>query len=185
MKKPLLVCGLLPLLNQPIVDQGKQTGAEKLKRDLLGTWDGVMPPEVPKSIRHTKLVTPGRFTRVTFDGGKQQILSVSGGTWAFDGGDYTESIEFASDPHQHLRGKTLRYDVTVKPEKWDIKGVPGTEIDVDEIWNRLKPNDSQTANTEPHGREVLGTWESVLEGAPKALGFFKYVTPTHWTWVLF
>jgi hypothetical protein len=185
MKNLLLICGLLSCLNQPLIDQRRETAAEKLKRDLLGTWDCVTAPEVPKSVRHTKLVAPGRFTWVTFDSEKQEILSVCGGTWALEGDKYTESCEFASDTHQHLRGKTFTYDVTVTPEKWDLKGVPGTEINVDEVWNRMKPDDSQKANTEPRGKELLGTWESTIEGAPKALQFFKYLTPTHWTWVVF
>jgi hypothetical protein len=65
-------------------------------------------------------------------------------------------------------------------------GVPGTEIEVNEVWNRIKLGDDQKTNTERVGQELLGTWESTLPpGAPKAVRNVKHVTRTHWTWVTY
>ncbi len=185
MKTLLLLVCLLPLASESAVPQAKEAGAEKLKRDLLGTWDCVLSPEAPAGMRHQKLVTPGRFIWATFDTGSRQLLAVSGGTWALDGDNYVESCEFASDTHQHLRGKTYKYTVTVTPRKWDIKGVPGTDIDVDEVWNRLKPDGGDKAKAEVPGAELLGTWEGAIDPVSPAFRILKYVTATHWTWALF
>jgi hypothetical protein len=186
MKKLLCLICVLPLFHERALGQADDARADKLKRDVLGSWDCVLSPNAPGAIRHQKFVTPGRYIWVTFDRDNRRILAVSGGTWAVAGDIYAETSEFASDTHQHVRGKTYRYAVTVTPEKWVIKGVPGTEIDVDEVWNKLKPDDADKDKAGRPGAELLGTWEGSLgEGAPKAARILKYITPTHWTWAIF
>jgi hypothetical protein len=184
--KRLLVCFcFLPFPSETPVAQDRAEVANKLKRDLPGTWDSVLPPEAPRSARQYKLVTPGRYIWVAFDRDDHRILAVSGGTWALAGDNYRESCEYASDTHQHLRGKTFTYAVNVTAQKWDIKGVPGTRINVDEVWNRVQPADGQKANVERPAEELLGTWEGVADPDEPALRILKYITATHWAWALF
>ena len=154
---------------------------------LLGSWDCVLPPEAPAEIRHQKFVTPGRYVWVTLDRNNRQILSVSGGTWALAGDTYAESCEFASDSHQHLRGKMYKYTVTGhSPEV----GHQGSGRDGDRCRRSLEPDQSTLDGRQAQGRAaggaLLGTWEGkVGEGAPQRLRILKYITPTHWTWAIF
>jgi hypothetical protein len=64
--------------------------------------------------------------------------------------------------------------------------VAGSEIAVDEIWNRIKPGDDQRANVAKPGRALLGTWESIARpGAPKAMRTIKQIMPSHWSWAAY
>jgi hypothetical protein len=157
---------------------------EKLKRDLQGTWQCVSFPEWPKEIMHIKHVTPTHYTWVTFDSANNSIMATSGGTWSLRDDKYSEVCEFASDTHQHLRGKTHTFTIKIAGDKWDHMGVPGTEIEVNEVWQRMKLGEHQKTNTQRVGQELLGTWESArAPESPKAVRTVKHVTSTHWTWV--
>jgi hypothetical protein len=184
--KKLLVCWcLLPILSDMPFEQVKDDRAPRLKHDLLGTWDCVLPPEAPRSARQTILVTPGHHVWALYDVDSRRILAISGGVWNYLGDNYRESYEYASDTHQHLRGKTFQFVVTVTGQKWDKKAVPGTKFKVDEVWNRVKAADGQKANVEPPAKDLLGAWEGVADPGDPALRILKYVTATHWTWAIF
>ncbi len=167
-------------------DPNAQAETRRIKRELRGTWDCVPVENFPKELSHIKHVTPTHYTWVTYDRESNAIQSVSGGTWSLQDGKYQETCEFASDSHQHVRGKTFTFAIDLVGDKWDLKGVPGTEIQVDEVWNRLKPQEDQKKNIEQAGQKLLGTWETDLGArAPKALRMVKHITPTHWTWVIY
>ena len=140
---------------------------------------------MPPQYSHTKLVTPTRFTWVTYDREKEQILAVAGGTWTFQNGKYREVCDFASESHQHLRGESHTFTIALAEDKWDIK-LDGADIRVGQAWNRLKPREGQTKNTEKPGQELIGAWERGLgPNAPNSARIVKYITPTHWTWVIY
>jgi hypothetical protein len=163
-----------------------QADVKRLKRELPSTWECVSFVDAPKQIGHIKHVTPTHFTWVTYDRDQKAVLAVSGGTWSFKDGKYVEVIEFASDTHQHLRGKTNAFTINLVGDKWDHKGVPDNEIEVDEVWSRMKQGDQQKKNTGEPARQLLGTWEaSPRPGVPKAMRTVKHITPTHWTWVAY
>ena len=123
---------------------------------------------------------------MVYDRDKHAILGLTGGAWSLKDGKYEESIDFASDEVQQLRGKAFQFTIKLAGDKWDHKGVPGSEIEVDEVWSRMKQADDQKKNTGEPGRQLLGTWDVVFEpGAPKAIRTLKHITPTHWTWVTY
>jgi len=181
-----LVCISL-LVTQTVLGDDQKPKFDQLKQELPGTWECVSFQEAPKEILHIKHITPTHYTWVTYDRQMNAILATSGGTWSFKDGKYVEACEFASDSHQHLRGKTFTFTINVARDKWDLRGVPGTEIEVDEVWSRMKAGEGQKTNSEPLGRQLPGTWESVSPSpeAPKAMRTVKHVTPTHWTWVAY
>ncbi|MGP0062373.1 MAG: hypothetical protein ACLQGP_02060 [Isosphaeraceae bacterium] len=190
MRNPLALCALAVLLI-PSMIQGNQNPnpeaeARRIKRELLSTWDCVSLENLPKETSHIKHITPTHYTWVTYDREQNAIVSVSGGTWSLQDGKYREVCEFASDSHQHVRGKTFTFTMNLVGDKWGHKGVPGTEIPVDEVWNRVKSTKGQEKNTEQPGQKLLGTWETDLgERAPRAMRMVKHITPTHWTWVIY
>jgi hypothetical protein len=185
MSKWLFLVITLPLLGGLVVARGVQADAEKAKRDLLGTWDCLLPDEAPGEVRHQKLITPGRYIWVTFDKDQRQVLALAGGTWALDGPHYAESCEFASNTHQHLRGKRHRFECIVKDLKWGHKSAPGTEIQVDEVWNKVDEEDRDPAGPKRPGAELQGAWEGPSFQQSPALRILKYVTFGHWSWVIF
>ena len=90
----------------------------------------------PKEAQTIKHVTPTHFTWVAYDREKNAVLALAGGTWSLKDGKYEESIEFSSDNVQHLRGKVYQFTINLAGDKWDHKGVPDSEIDVDQVWMR-------------------------------------------------
>jgi hypothetical protein len=160
--------------------------ATRLNRELPSTWQNTSQQDLPKEGRFIKHVTPTHFTWVLYDREKKAIQGVTGGTWSLKDGKYEESIEFATDNVQQLRGKTFRFTHNVGGDKWDLKSEPDSGIDVDEAWMRLKPGDDQKKNIGEAGGQLLGTWDKVFgPGAPQATRMVKHVTPTHWTWVVY
>lgn len=160
--------------------------AKRLKRELPSTWECVSFADLPQQIAHIKHVTPTHYTWVTYDRDRREVLATSGGTWSLRDGKYVEVCEFASDTHQHLRGKAVAFAINLVGDKWDHKGLLDSGFEIDEVWNRLKQADHQKKNTGEPGRLLLGTWENArIPGAPKAMRMVKHLTPTHWTWVAY
>ena len=147
MRKPLALCGIALLLVTSVIRGAQKPNSEaealRIRRELPGTWDCVMQDDVAAQISHIKHVTPTHYTWVTYDRQRNAILAVSGGTWSLQDGKYQEACEFASASHEHLRGKTFQFKIDLVRDKWSIQGVPGTEIEVEEIWKRVKPRENQ------------------------------------------
>jgi hypothetical protein len=186
MRKLIALSCLILLTTQTLPGNDQKPDLEQLRRDLQGTWECVSFPEWPKEMMHIKHITPTHYTWVTYDRENNRILATAGGTWSVKDDRYTEVCEFASDTHQHLRGKTNTFTIKVAGDKWDHMGVPGTEIEVNEVWKRMKLGEDQKTNTERVGQELLRSWESAPSPeAPKAARTVKHVTRTHWTWVAY
>lgn len=190
MKKWIGISCLTLLLVQSLIRADDNPNAvpddRRIKRELPSTWNCISNTNLPDEIQFIKHVTPTHWTWLLFDRQKNAIVSVSGGSWSLKDGKYEERCEFASDNIQQLRGKSFLFSINLVGDKWDHKGVPESEIEVDEVWNRMKQSADQKKNTGERGRELLGTWESVPRtGTPKSRRTVKHVTPTHWTWVAY
>ena len=190
MKKPTILACLILLTARLVAGADDNPtapfDAKRLNRELPSTWENVSQADRPKEMQFIKHVTPTHFTWVMYDRDKKAVMAVTGGSWSLKDGKYEESIEFASDNVQQLRGKTFRFTINLVGDKWDHKGVPDSEIDVDEVWTRMKQGDHQKKNTGEPGRQILGTWDKVVRpGVPKSIRTLKYITPTHWTWVTY
>lgn len=190
MKQSRVLAGLILLAIRPVAraddNPAALVEAKRINRELPSTWESHSLVGVPKQISHIKLVTPTHFTWVTYDRDRQAVLATAGGAWSFRDGHYVEFCDFASNSHQHLRGKTLTFTIDLVGDRWGIKGVPGSEIEVDDIWMRIAREGHQEKNTGEFGRQLLGTWENTrIPGARKATRMVKQITPTHWIWVIY
>ena len=130
--------------------------AKRIKSELPSTWENVSQANRPKEIQFIKHVTPTHYTWLVYDRDKDAILVVTGGTWSLKDGKYEESIDFASDNAQQLRGKAFQFTINLAGDKWDHKGVPDSEIKVDEVWTRMKQGDQQKKNTGEPGAAAPG-----------------------------
>jgi hypothetical protein len=191
MKKPTIVASLVLLVagvaGSADDNPNAAFDAKRLHRELPATWECVsQQADQPKELQFIKHVTPTHFTWVIYDRQQNAILAVTGGTWSLKDGHYEETIEFASDDIQQLRGKSFPFTIQLVGDRWEHKSAPGSEIDVDEVWTRMKQGNHQKKNTDEPGRQLLGTWDEVFRpGVPKAIRTVKHVTPTHWTWVTY
>lgn len=189
--KKQMVLACLVLLAIPLIAEADDRpdapiDATRLNRELPSTWETASHADVPKEIRFIKHVTPTRFTWLIYDRDKKAIAAVSGGTWSVKDGKYEESIEFASDNVQQLRGKAFRFTIDIAGDRWDHKAEPGSEIEVDEVWTRVKQGERQKKNIGEAGGPLLGAWDKAFgPGTPKAIRTLKDITPTHWTWVTY
>lgn len=189
MTKPffLLIC-LTLLAGRTVADDGPDAveNARRLKRELPSTWETTSHADLPAHVRFIKHVTPTAFTWVLYDSQTKAILGVTGGTWSLKEGKYEESIDFASDNVQQLRGKSFPFTINLVGDKWEHKALPDAEVEADEVWTRMKPAANQKANTAEPGRQLQATWDRVFgPEAPKAARTVKHITPTHWTWVAY
>jgi hypothetical protein len=188
-RSTLVACAVLltaPLAAGADDNPDSSFDAKRLNRELPGTWECVSNANQPKEVHMIKHITPTHYMWIAYDGDRKAILAMSGGTWALKDGKYQESAEFASDNVQQLRGKTFRFTINLVGDKWDHKGVPDSEIAVDEVWTRAKQEGHQKKNTGEPGRQLLGAWDEVLRpGVPKAIRTIKSITPTHSTWVTY
>jgi hypothetical protein len=183
-RKTLAICVFGLLLTRSVIGDDQKAVSSSVKPELLGSWECVLDPAFPESIHHIKLVTPTHYTWVTYDAEKNAVLATSGGTCSMKGDLYEEAAAFASDSHQHLRGKTYGYSVTLRGDKWGLHGILDGGFIIDEVWTRTRLAEAQKTNTERPGKDLLGAWTLVISPeSPRAVRTVKVVTPTHWTWV--
>ena len=135
----VLVRGMPSDTTQKTATAGEQKpDAERLKRELLGTWESVQPASTPKTIRCVKHITPTHWTWVLYDRGAKVAISTAGGTWTLKGDKYEETNEFSSEDMKHAHGKAFAFNFKIDGDKWHVKGGPELEILVDEVWVRVK-----------------------------------------------
>jgi hypothetical protein len=102
------LCFVALLSSQAANGDDQKPDGNRLKRNLIGTWEAARPAGVPNSMRHIKHVTSTHYTWVTYDSESDTILATSGRTCSVKGDRYEEICEFATDSHQQLRGNTYR-----------------------------------------------------------------------------
>lgn len=105
-------------------------------RKLIGTWEARRPLD---GSRQLKYITPTHFVWVIYDVERKTPVGTAGGTWTLDGDAYKETIEFASDGWEHLRGKTIALTSKVDGDRWSVSGTLDTGFKIDETWDRKKP----------------------------------------------
>ena len=123
MRLETTLCFVALLTSQAANGDDQKADGDRLKRDLSGTWEP-RPAGVPNSMRHID-VTPTHYTWVTYDSESGTILATSGGTCSVKGDRCKRrSAEFATDWHQHLRGKTYGYTVKINSGNWRPRDCP-------------------------------------------------------------
>jgi hypothetical protein len=128
-----LVVGLL-LFTATHGDDGKPD-AERLRKELVGTWE-VVTPEIRKGFRDLKHITPTHFTWIIYSEEEMAPYATAGGTWSLEGNQYRERCEFSTKAHAHLRGKEATLTVKIDGDKLFLEGVLDTGFKINEVWKR-------------------------------------------------
>jgi hypothetical protein len=120
-----------------------EPGEDRVRKGLVGSWNCVLKdlPEQFKDVKHVKHITPTHWTWVTYDAKEMKVMAAAGGIWSLAGDNYKEKCEFSSPGYEHTRGKEFTFILKFDGDELSIKSAPGTTIDVDEVWNRMKPGD--------------------------------------------
>jgi hypothetical protein len=84
-----------------------------------------------------KILTGTRFQWAAIDPGTQQFMGAGGGTYTFQGGKYTELIEFFSRDSSRV-GSSLTFDGRLENGEWHHSGLSSRGDAIYEVWSRRK-----------------------------------------------
>ncbi len=103
---------------------------------LDGAWECIQPAPRTPDQREIKVIADGHFAFGVPSSGPG--LTAGGGTCAYDGHRYTETVEYHWVPA--LVGRTIVFDCTLKDGLWTHKAVfeaGGQRFNIDEVWRRV------------------------------------------------
>ena len=122
---------------------GLRVSAQTKSSDLLGAWKlvsykyGDSPIQfTTESIQHIKLITKSNFIWVQFPARDRLAREVAGGTYSFNDGNYTESIDFGGYTMESYINRNQVYKVNVENGKLYLYGVMTDNQKIEEIWER-------------------------------------------------
>jgi len=170
MKNPTII--LILVLSYIVVSCSSPNSAEKASLDenpskstemptLEGSWKLVKFKEIGDTIYTTwpqdinpkiKLVTDKHFTWISYD--DQSVISSGGGTYAYNGENYIENIDFFKKPNLEdadLTGTSVHFNCKLVGDKWyhsgyakeyelDPESLTYIAIDsfwIEEIWEKM------------------------------------------------
>lgn len=113
-------------------------------QDLDGAWkitgrkiDGEMKEIHQRGERKTlKLLVGGYFQWFAIDPSQKSFSGTGGGIYTFEGGKYTEKIQFFSRDNSRV-GTSLQFDGELKDGKWHHSGLSSKGDPIYEIWGRI------------------------------------------------
>jgi hypothetical protein len=112
---------------------------------LAGLWaitgrmqEGSIVPIHRTGTRKTiKILSGSRFQWAAIDPGKKQFSGTGGGTYTFENGKYTETIDFFSRDSSRV-GASLSFDGKLEDDGWHHSGLSSKGDKIYEIWSRGK-----------------------------------------------
>ena len=81
------------------------------------------------------MLSDTRFQWVAYDTAAKSFSGTGGGTYTFENGKYTETIEYHSKNSARV-GAVLPFEYEIKGKKWDHSGLSSTGNPIREIWTR-------------------------------------------------
>jgi hypothetical protein len=117
--------------------------AQTKASDLLGAWKmvsykhGDTPVQFTNdSVPSIKLITKSNFIWVRFPTNDRLVREVAGGTYSFNDGIYTETIDFGGYSMKSYINKDQVYKVKVENGKFYLYGVMTSGQKIEQIWER-------------------------------------------------
>ena len=112
---------------------------------LVGTWkldsgkvkigDSTYPYD-NKTTDAIKIVTPTHFAVISKNVTNDSMQHAGAGTVKMDDKNYTEVIQYGSDPS--MTGKIAKFTYHIEGDKWYIKGGIENMMMFEEVWERVK-----------------------------------------------
>ena len=108
------------------------------KNQLEGVWELVSGQPLPKGARDIKVILGSHFMFTAYDAESGRPFYTAGGTCAFNGGSYTEHMDFASDViAPDLVGKDQQFSVTFDGDTFTQTGTLTNGKPLSEVWKRI------------------------------------------------
>lgn len=140
--KPVVLLAVLAFLQQPTGPPPSLPGQPCTGAALVGTWQFVERTRGPRpdldGLTAYKHVTPSHFV-VTRVNGTGVVDSAHGGSHAFAGGTYTETLEFFSTHERYAkvqRGVKVAFQCAMDGDDWRIAG-EFNGVMMEERWRRV------------------------------------------------
>jgi hypothetical protein len=110
---------------------------------LTGAWqitqrmgrDGEMREMKPGPRKTIKILSGTRFQWTAMNTATKEFMGCGGGNYTFEGGKYTENIEFFSRDSSRV-GMSLTFDGKVEGDNWHHSGKSSRGRPIKEIWTR-------------------------------------------------
>ena len=132
----------------------ERTEAPTSQDGLIGTWElesyrgsgDSIRSDYPEFVSYVKLITPTHFVWVHYLSEQDQVLAQGGGTYVYDGGTYTETLNFVYPSGSGQIGTVLPFNCKIEGDTWYhtghiiIKGEDDSgaatvdSVAIDEIW---------------------------------------------------
>lgn len=110
----------------------------QLAKDLKGTWILVGSPgkveEAPAAGGRLKFFTGGHWAITQADPKTGVTIFHHGGTYALNGNEYVETIEYANESTKELIKHTFKFTIKVEGDTLTQIGIGNS---VNEVWKRL------------------------------------------------
>ena len=112
----------------------------------LGTWrllstkygEATEFTNYPDTSKRLKLITATHFTWVEVENANKMVRSSAGGTYTFNSGEYTETIEFAGEGMEAFLGKPQKFSIRIDGDTLHQSGQLSNGLKIEEKWTRVK-----------------------------------------------
>ena len=112
----------------------------------LGTWQLVFTKygnatdftNYPDTSKRIKLITATHFTWLEVENFNKMVRSSAGGSYKFNAGEYTETIEFAGEGMEGFIGKPQKFTIKIDGDTLHQSGVLSNGLKIEEKWTRVK-----------------------------------------------
>lgn len=153
----LAVCGLVGFAGWlTMIPSAAVTQAEadrELKEKLIGSWKIVSASidgkasELHRTSITLKHITPVHLIWIGYQPEDRRIFRSAGGSWTLQDGRYVETMRYglAEKFKQESFGKSFAFDCRFEGDRWIQSGKLGNGVFLEEIWQRVQPNEDVAA----------------------------------------
>ncbi len=119
------------------------TFCKPVEKDLVGTWKLVScqygtgeKTALPDTVNAIKLITPGHFTWLNYKTKDKIVCDLAGGTYVFDGENYTENVEYGAQGMFPYFWKS-NFKIKIEGDQMFLSGSRSDGLKLEEVWKKL------------------------------------------------
>jgi beta-lactamase regulating signal transducer with metallopeptidase domain/lipopolysaccharide export system protein LptA len=116
----------------------KPATASQAVKDMIGTWVYVGEPDKSGDVptrASFKFITATDWCDTGFDVKTGVVILHHGGTWAFKGKEYVETVKYANPLTMDMIGQGFRFDTKLEGDTLTMKGIGNPW---NQVWKRVK-----------------------------------------------
>jgi hypothetical protein len=110
---------------------------------ILGTWKLVSykygegkETAYPAELKAIKLITPTHFTWIHYQTKDNVVYDSAGGTYKFDGVNYTENVDYGGKGMVPYFGKS-QFKIKIKGDQMNLSGTLTDGYKIEEVWKKM------------------------------------------------